>query len=137
MFSWCSLCFPPLLKECEPWDVWSEGLGTSDGPARGWRESGTSGKNRRDGERRVVDVLAVTLCCHLLLDRNSCSPGEFLPSAPSQSEHPSNHSSDQKKLFQYLFLFSLVAAGKIPKAAARQQKLVRLFTPSVKAKPFI
>lgn len=44
MFSWCSLCFPPLLKECEPWDVWSGGLGTSDGPTRGWRESGTSGK---------------------------------------------------------------------------------------------
>lgn len=30
-------------------------------------------------------MLAVTLCSHLLFDRNSSSPGEFLPSVPPPS----------------------------------------------------
>lgn len=37
-------------------------------------------------EMYVADMLAVTLCCHLLFDRNSSSPGEFLPSVPPLSK---------------------------------------------------
>lgn len=49
MFSWGSLWFSPLLKGCVHRDVWSEGLRTSDGPARGWRESGRSGRTGETG----------------------------------------------------------------------------------------
>lgn len=41
---------------------------------KGWRE------------KCVADMLAVTLCYHLLFDRNSSSPGDFLPSVPLLSE---------------------------------------------------
>lgn len=37
-------------------------------------------------EMYVADMLAVTLCCHLLFDRNSSSPGEFFPSVPPLSK---------------------------------------------------
>lgn len=38
-------------------------------------------------EEYVADMLAVTLCCHLLFDRNSSSPGEYLPSVPPLSKN--------------------------------------------------
>ncbi|KAK5891490.1 hypothetical protein CgunFtcFv8_018736 [Champsocephalus gunnari] len=36
-------------------------------------------------------MLAVTLCCHLLSDRNSSSPGDSLPSVPHPAQLCSSH----------------------------------------------
>lgn len=43
-------------------------------------------RTHRQREKCVAYMLAVTLCYHLLFDRNSSSPGEFLPSVPPLSK---------------------------------------------------
>lgn len=51
-----------------------------------WKRSEGVRRTQRQREKCVADMLAVTLCSHLLFDRNSSSPGEFLPSVPPPSE---------------------------------------------------
>lgn len=92
-------------------------------------------KNRRDGKRRVVDVLAVTLCCHLLLDRNSSSPGEFLPSAPSESEHPPIHGKKKENCFTICCCSLWLLQDKSPATAtAAAPPVLRFVTPSTVAR---